>query len=467
VDLGVTHVSLMPIGEFSGDHGWGYDGVDLFAPHHAYGGPDGFKRFVDACHRVGLAVILDVVYNHFGPEGNYLARFGPYLTNRHTTPWGPAVNFDQAGSNEVRAFVLDNARMWLRDYHLDGFRIDAVHAIVDLSAMHILEELRIEVDHLQAELARPLVLIVESDLNDPRFIRSRDAGGLGMDAQWSDDFHHSLHTLLTRECDAYYADFGELAHLAKALRRAFVYDGQHAPTRGRRHGRSPEGLPASRFLAYAQTHDQVGNRPFGERLGHLVPPERAKLAAALVLLSPFVPMLFQGEEWGASAPFLYFTDHRDPEVARGVTEGRREELAGFGLREAPDPQDSGTFARSKLDWTEPGDGHGALLAWHRDLIRARRRFPALVDGDLDSVAVDFDEPAGWLVLRRGDIELAVNFGAEQVVPLADPARSTVVLASGQAAPEPFGLRLSGDGAALVQRSAEVPHRVVRASEARP
>ncbi|HJU11031.1 MAG TPA: malto-oligosyltrehalose trehalohydrolase [Candidatus Binataceae bacterium] len=297
--LGVTHVELMPVAEFSGDRGWGYDGVDLYAPHHAYGGPEGLKRLVDACHARGLAVLLDVVYNHFGPSGNYLAQFGPYQTGHYRTPWGDAVNFDGPGSTEVRRFLCDNALMWLRDYHIDGLRLDAIHAIVDTSAINFLEQLANEVSALQARLGRHLVLIAESNLNDPRIIHPIEAGGYGIDAQWSDDFHHALHTLLTGERSGYYADFGTLAPLAKALRQAFVYDGCYSQYRERCHGRSPIGLSGHRFLGYSQTHDQVGNRAKGERSSMLMNVDRLKIAAALVMTGPFVPMLFQGEEWGA------------------------------------------------------------------------------------------------------------------------------------------------------------------------
>jgi maltooligosyltrehalose trehalohydrolase len=302
VELGVTTVELMPVAEFSGERGWGYDGVDLYAPHHAYGGPEGLKRLVDACHSRGLAVVLDVVYNHLGPAGNYLREFGPYFTDRYSTPWGDAVNFDDAHSNEVRAFFVDNALMWLRDYHFDGLRIDAVHAIVDTSATHILEEMAARVDELEGEVGRTLALIAESDLNDPRIVTPREAGGYGIDAQWSDDFHHALHALLTGERDGYYSDFGAVAHLAAALTNAFVYAGDYSPYRKRRHGRVPVGLSGNRFLGYLQNHDQVGNRAVGERSSALMSRDLLKVGAALVLTAPFVPMLFMGEEWGASTP---------------------------------------------------------------------------------------------------------------------------------------------------------------------
>jgi maltooligosyltrehalose trehalohydrolase len=433
VDLGVTHIELMPVAEFSGTHGWGYDGVDLYAPHHAYGEPDDLKRLVDATHARGLAVILDVVYNHLGPAGNYLARFGPYFTQRYATPWGEAINFDGPQSDEVRRFFCDNALMWLRDYHFDGLRIDAVHAILDTSAIHFLEQLAGEVADLQAQTDRQLALIAESDLNDPRIIRPREIGGYGMLAQWSDDFHHALHCVLTGERAGYYRDFGSLADLAKALQRVFVYDGHYSVFRRRRHGRPPSGLSGHSFLGYLQTHDQIGNRAKGERSSHLMSVARLKIAAALVLTGPVVPMLFQGEEWGATSPFLYFTDHKDPQLARNVTEGRRREFASFGWKpdEVPDPQAVETFERSKLNWTERDkEPHAGLLAWHRRLIELRREIPALSDGRLDRVEVSFDEQKKWLVVRRGPVTVACNLNQmTQQVPVPAKPGSRLLLAS--------------------------------------
>jgi maltooligosyltrehalose trehalohydrolase len=413
VELGIDVVELMPVAEFSGDRGWGYDGVDLYAPHHAYGGPDGLKRLIDACHGRGLGVVLDVVYNHLGPAGNHLREFGPYFTDRYATPWGEAVNLDGWGSDEVRRFFIDNALMWLRDYHVDGLRIDAVHAIVDTSAVHLLEELGVQTERLAAATGRPRWLIAESDLNDPRLIWPREVGGYGLDAQWSDDFHHALHAVLTGERSGYYADFGTLAQLAAALRRAYVYAGEHSTFRNRRHGRPPGPVPGWRFLGYLQNHDQVGNRAQGERSSHLMSTERLRAGAALVLTAPFVPMLFQGEEWGATTPFLYFTDHRDPELARAVSEGRRREFASFGWSpdDVPDPQDPATFERSRLDWSERDRApHAELLAWHRHLIALRRSRPELRDGRMDAVAVDVDEEAGAITVRRGRVTVAVALG---------------------------------------------------------
>ncbi|MBK9169585.1 MAG: malto-oligosyltrehalose trehalohydrolase [Bryobacterales bacterium] len=420
VSLGVTHVEVMPVNEFPGTRGWGYDGVALFAPHHHYGGPDGLKRFVNACHERGLAAVLDVVYNHLGPSGNYLGQYGHYFTDRHKTPWGAAVNFDGPGSDESRRFFCDNVLDWFRHYHFDALRIDAVHAIVDTSATHILEQMAAETRQLEAELGRHFALIAESDLNDPRLIRPVEVGGYGLDAQWSDDFHHALHTVLTGEETGYYADFGTFADLAKAIERAFVYDGRHAPHRQRRHGRAPHGVPPDRFVVCLQNHDQVGNRARGDRTSHLVSTARLKIGAALVLLAPNLPMLFQGEEWGASSPFQYFTDHRDPGLGEAVSEGRRREFAAFGWdpREVPDPQDEETFRRSKLNWEEiDRDPHRELLAWHRELIALRKSLPSLAPA-----RVSFDEGVRWLSMERAPLTVAVNLGARrQKVPVPQQA----------------------------------------------
>ena len=413
VDLGVDAIELLPVAEFSGARGWGYDGVDLFAPHHGYGGPDGLKRLVDAAHGHGLGVVMDVVYNHLGPAGNYLPEFGPYFSARHQTNWGDAVNFDGPGSDEVRRFVTDNALAWLRDYHCDGLRLDAVHAIVDDSATHILEALAAEVDALAAHVRRPLFLIAESDLNDPRFVCGRDAGGYGLTASWADEWHHALHAALTGDVSGYYEDFGPLPLLAKALRQAWVYDGIYSPHRQRVHGRPPSGLAGSQFVVATQNHDQIGNRAAGERSAALMSDGRLRVAAALLLTSPFVPMLFQGEEWGASTPFLYFTDHSDPGLGRTVSDGRRHEFSSFGWDpdSVPDPQLLATFERSRLDWAEPRkDSRADLLAWYRRLIALRREIPALADPRLDRTSTEYDQDAGWIVVRRGPVAVASNLG---------------------------------------------------------
>ncbi len=429
VDLGVTAVEVMPVAEFPGRRGWGYDGVALWAPHSVYGGPDGFKRLIDACHARNLAVVLDVVYNHLGPDGNYLPQFGPYFTDRYSTPWGEAVNYDGPDSDEVRAFVVDNACMWIRDYHLDGLRLDAVHAIVDISAVHVVEEIAASVHRLAATLGRRAWVVAESDLNDPRVVRVPDIGGWGCDSQWSDDFHHALHAVLTGERTGYYSDFGSLAQLAKALEQAYVYDGCRSAHRRRHHGRPPTGLDGGSFVGFLQNHDQVGNRATGERSSALMGTGRVKIAAALVLCAPFVPMLFQGEEWAASTPFQYFTDHGDADLGRAVSDGRRREFAAFGWEpdDVPDPQDPETFRRSRLDWDELGRSpHADVLAWHRELLRLRREVPALAGNHFTDVEVRWDEGAGWLVVERGPLSVVCNLSdSEQIVPLRDGGESVV------------------------------------------
>jgi maltooligosyltrehalose trehalohydrolase len=453
VELGVTHLELLPVPEFPGERGWGYDGVALFAPHHAYGGPDGLKRLVDAAHGAGIGVILDVVYNHLGPDGNYLGAYGPYFTSRYNTPWGEAVNYDDAGSDEVRDFVCDNACHWLEQFHVDGLRLDAVHAIFDTSAVHILEEMARRVSTLQARLGRRKFLIAESDLNDPKLVRAPEAGGYGLDAAWSDDFHHALHSALTGETAGYYEDFGGLAPLARALERGYVYAGDYSPHRSRRHGRPLTGVPASRLLGYLQNHDQVGNRAAGERSSALMTTGRLHIAAALVLLGPFIPMLFQGEEWGASTPFQYFTDHIDEELGRLVSQGRRREFAAFGWKpeDVPDPQSPATFDRSILDWTEQNkDPHAGLLDWHKALVALRRQIPELSDGQFDHVHTTFDEDAQWFVLRRGPIAIAANLAdATQTVPLR-AAVTTVRLSSDHATLEDGAVRLPPDSVAVLE-----------------
>jgi maltooligosyltrehalose trehalohydrolase len=416
VELGVDAVELLPVAEFDGDRGWGYDGVNLYAPHHAYGEPDGLKRFVDACHSVGVGVVMDVVYNHFGPVGNHLAEFGPYLSDTHRTNWGAAVNLDGPDSDEVRRYFIDNALMWLRDYHCDGIRLDAVHALVDDSAVHLIEQLTQEISAYSAHLRRPVFVICESDLNDPRFVRARSAGGYGANAAWADEWHHAVHAATTGESDGYYEDFGSLELLAKALGQAWVYDGIWSVHRSRTHGRSPDGLTGDQFVVSLQNHDQIGNRAAGDRLSNLVSPARLRVAATLLLSSPFTPMLFQGEEWGASTPWQYFTDIGDPDVARSVTDGRRREFASFGWRpeDVPDPQDPATFERSKLDWDELAEpGHRAVFDWYRLLVQVRQRIPELTDGRLDRVKVDLDQSAGGLTVTRGPVVVAVNLGPQR------------------------------------------------------
>jgi maltooligosyltrehalose trehalohydrolase len=455
VGLGITHIELMPVASFQGSRGWGYDGAALFAPHEAYGGPLGLKRLVDACHARGLAVILDVVYNHLGPSGNYLPVFAPYFSERHSTPWGSAINFDGPESDEVRRFFCDNAIMWLRDYHFDGLRLDAVHAIIDTSAIPFLEQLAVEIDDLKAHLGRHLVLIAESDLNDPRIVRPPGQGGFGIDAQWSDDIHHSLHTVLTGEREGYYEDFGSLEDLSISMQRPYVYAGRRSPHRRRTHGRSPLGLHGHQFVAYLQNHDQLGNRAKGERLCQLANPNRTKIGAALILTSPYIPMLFQGEEWSAATPFLYFVDFQDePELARAVKEGRCREFAAFGWEpsDIPDPNSVETFQRSKLRWSKlEEDHHQDMLAWYKSLIALRRRVSALTTGRLELTHAKFDTEHNWLYVERGSVRIICNFSEEAItLPCLSDETCFVLLAShAECAVEEQSIRMPPEAVAII------------------
>ena len=412
-ELGITHVELMPLASFPGGRGWGYDGVDLFAPFPAYGTPSELAGFVRACHAAGLAVLLDVVYNHLGPDGNYLAQYGPYFTDRYKTGWGAAINYDGPQSDEVRRFVIDNALMWLGDYGFDGLRLDAVHAIFSFEAVHVLEELSIAVKALGKELGRAFVLIAESDLNDPRLVHAHSRGGYGLDAHWADDFHHALHRYFTGEADGYYADFHGLEDIDTALRDGYVYQGKYSVHRGRRHGRPPVGVEAHQLVVSAQNHDQIGNRAQGERLSMLLGIPQLKAIAALTILSPFVPLLFQGEEWGAQTPFLYFTDHEDHELGRLVAEGRSREFSAFRWQGAvPNPQEADTFTRSKLNWSELSQPrHAELLQWYREVIRIRRDKVVMPREDLagsDGAVTAFDAEAGWLTFVHNGVLAVFN-----------------------------------------------------------
>jgi len=455
VEFGIDVIELMPVAAFDGDRGWGYDGVALYAVHEPYGGPEGLKRFVDAAHRLGLGVALDVVYNHLGPSGNVLGRYGPYFTGEHQTPWGSAVNLDGPGSDEVRAFLIDNALAWLRDYHVDGLRLDAVHALADDRATHVLEELAIEVQSLGARLGRAVFLIAEYDRNDPRLITSREAGGYGLDAQWCDDVHHAIHATLTGERQGYYCDFGSLATLGKALSGGFVHDGTYSAFRERGHGRpfDRSRVPGHRLVAYAQTHDQVGNRATGERISSLIPVERLHIAAALVLTSAFTPMIFMGEEWGASTPWQYFASFADPQLSRAVTEGRRAEFAdhGWDTTEVPDPVDPATAQRSILDWAErEAAEHAELLDWHRRLIRLRREMPDLADGRLDRVVCSYDEAAGWFVMRRGGLAVVVNLApARQPIPVGATPTGVLLASAGGFVYRDGEVEIDADSVAIV------------------
>jgi maltooligosyltrehalose trehalohydrolase len=401
-ELGITAVELMPVAQFPGNRNWGYDGVYPFAVQASYGGPDGLRRLVSACHQRGLAVVLDVVYNHLGPEGNYLAEFGPHLTERYRTPWGAAMNFDGPHSDEVRRFFVENALFLITEFHIDALRLDALHAILDLSAHPFLKELATAVHGEAERLGRRVYLIAESSLNDSKLVRPQELGGYGLDAQWNDDFHHALHALLTGERTGYYQDFGRVAHLVKAFREGYVYSGQYSQFRRRRHGNSSQSLAAHQFVVCSQNHDQVGNRAFGERLSQLVSFEALKLAAGVVLLSPFIPLLFMGEEYGEPAPFPYFVSHSDPGLIEAVRRGRREEFAAFGWPGEPlDPQDEATFLQAKLDHTRRQAGHHRVLAeFYRELIRLRRARPALRRLSKDHLEVEGSEGEQVLSVRR-------------------------------------------------------------------
>jgi maltooligosyltrehalose trehalohydrolase len=438
VDLGVDFVELLPVNGFNGTHNWGYDGVAWYAVQETYGGPAGYQRFVDACHQRGLGVIQDVVYNHLGPSGNYLPEFFPIFAEGGANTWGNSVNLSGPDSDEVRRYIIDNALMWLRDMHADGLRLDAVHALVDERATHVLEEMAVEVEKLSVAVRRPLTLIAESDLNDPRMVTPRVAGGTGLDAQWSDDFHHSLHTQLTGEGQGYYADFqaAGLGGLAKTLTGAYFHAGDWSSFRRRHHGRPVDTaqLPGWKFLGYLQDHDQIGNRAVGDRVSASLSPGLLGVGATLVLTSPFTPMLFMGEEWGASTPWQFFTSHPEPELGKATAEGRIGEFAahGWDAAEVPDPQDPETFTRSKLDWAEvEQEPHAHVLAVHKALVALRHAHPDLVDPDLTKVAVSWDDADRWLVVHRGTLRVVANLSGEpREIDLDVPARE-VLFSSGE------------------------------------
>lgn len=458
VELGIDFVELMPVNAFNGPHGWGYDGVAWYAVHEPYGGPAAYQRFVDACHQRGLAVLQDVVYNHLGPSGNYLPQFGPYLRTGGSTPWGDPINLDAEGSDEVRRYVIDNALMWLRDFHVDGLRLDAVHAFVDSRAVGILEELRAEVDVLSAQVGRPLTLIAESDLNDPQLIMPRAAGGDGLDAQWSDDFHHALVANLTGTDAGYYADFASLAALAKVLERGFFHDGTLSSFRGRHHGRPLpiEEVPAWRLVVCSDNHDQIGNRADGARLSAMVNPQQLGLAAVLTLLSPTTPMIFMGEEWGASTPWAYFSSHHQPDLAAAVSRGRLAEFAkmDWDLETVPDPQDPATFTQSVLNWDElRHEPHVGLLGLYRRLLQLRRELPEIADPRFGTVSVRHGSGAEddrWIsVERTQNLAIVVNFGAEPVR-VAGVAAPEPLLRIGQITIQAQHVELAGHSAAVVR-----------------
>lgn len=425
VELGVDFVEVLPVNAFNGEWNWGYDGVLWYAVQESYGGPAGYQRFVDACHRRGLAVIQDAVYNHLGPSGNYLPEFGPYLHEGRANTWGSSVNLDGPDSDEVREFIIENALMWLGEYHVDGLRLDAVHALVDHGAVHVLEELAERVDALSAHVGRPLTLIAESDLNDPRMIRPREAHGYGITAQWSDDFHHAVHVAVSGETAGYYEDFAPLEAVREVFERGFFHARSLSTFRGRTHGRplDVERTPAWRLVVFDQDHDQIGNRATGDRLSATVDEGGLAIAAALTLLSPFTPMLFMGEEWAASTPWQFFTSHPEPELGKATAEGRIAEFERMGWDPdvVPDPQDPETFRRSKLDWAEPypgadagdasaGSPHTRMLDWYRSLLALRKARPEITDPYLPGTRVEIDEEARTVFVHRGDLVIAVNLG---------------------------------------------------------
>jgi maltooligosyltrehalose trehalohydrolase len=433
--LGITHVELMPVAGFPGNHNWGYDCVSIFAPHKAYGGVMGLKKLVDACHTRGLAVILDVIYNHMGPDGNYLPAFGPYYSDKHHTPWGVAPNLDGDRCDEPRRFFIDNALMWLWDYHIDGLRLDAIDKVVDDSSKHLLVELREAVDQLEAEDGKARVLIAEIAANDPIYVTPIREGGYGMTAQWSDDLHHSIRTILTREDDGYLCDYGKIDDLAKALKQGYVYDGCFSQHRGKPHGKSPDRIPGTALLGYVQTHDQIGNRPHGDRLSHhpnagLI---HQKVGAALAFLSPFIPMIFMGEEWAASTPFLFFTDHEKPELAKAVSESRSKEFGTSGWDDSvPDPQDPDTFLKSKLKWEEKSKAdHRSMLGWYTELLRIRKTYPDLGPSEEKDAAVDYDPDGKWIRMRRGRFSVVASLHDGTVVTdFQAPADREIILKAG-------------------------------------
>ncbi|MGB5951697.1 MAG: malto-oligosyltrehalose trehalohydrolase [Ornithinimicrobium sp.] len=438
VDLGVSTIELMPVAAFPGEHGWGYDGVALYAVHEPYGGPEALQRFVGAAHERGLAVYLDVVYNHLGPSGNYLAQFAPYFTDRHHTPWGEAVNLSEASSDQVRSFVLDNVEMWLRDFHLDGLRLDAVHELHDQRATHILEEMSALADAISEETGVPRSLIAESDRNDPTTVTRRGhggTGGLGLHGQWADDVHHAFHVALTGETQGYYADFADPGALVKVLGETpFVHDGTLSTFRGQIHGRvvDPEITPGWRYVASLQTHDQVGNRACGDRLNQLTSHGMAAIGAAFLLTSPYTPMLFMGEEWAASTPWQYFTQHEEEWLADSIRDGRKGEFAAHGWTdEVPDPQAQSTVEDSRLNWDEREDGvHARMFGWYQHLLRLRRSVPALADTALGESQVWQDEKNDVWWVRRGEVTVIANFGEDSAtVALADDVDERNVLAA--------------------------------------
>jgi maltooligosyltrehalose trehalohydrolase len=425
-ELGITALEIMPVAQFPGDRNWGYDGVYPYAVQNSYGGPDGLKRLVNACHEIGIAVVLDVVYNHLGPEGNYLTDFAPYLTQKFSCLWGEALNFDDAYSDGVRHYFIQNALYWLETFHIDALRLDAIQGIYDLGARHFLEELVDQVELLSQRLGRKLYITAESDLNDVRIIRPRAVGGFGIDAQWCDDFHHALHALLTGEAQDYYQDFGHCKDLEKSYREGFVYSGQYAPARKRSHGNSSAAEPAHQFVVCAQNHDQVGNRLFGDRLTHLVSFEALKLAAGSVLLSPYLPLLFMGEEYGDDSPFFYFISHSDSALIEAVRNSKKDEFKTAGFEgEVYDPNAVVTFDQSKVNWKKQYEGHhAALWQFYQHLIYLRRTHSALKNLDKNCLQISSCEAEKLIVMHRTSEDKQVfyllNFNTQPVTCEIEP-----------------------------------------------
>ncbi|WP_041293512.1 malto-oligosyltrehalose trehalohydrolase [Kineococcus radiotolerans] len=455
VDLGVDVVEVLPVSAWDGPWNWGYDGVAPYAVQHEYGGPEGLAAFVDACHARGLAVALDCVYNHLGPSGNYLGEFGPYFTDKHDTPWGAAVNLDDAGSVEVRRWIVDNALRWFRDFHVDALRLDAVHALVDDSEVHVLAQLADETAALSRELGRPLSLVAESDLNDAAMVTPTAEGGRGMTAQWDDDVHHALHAWLTGERQGYYADFGDAEVVKTTFEEAFFHAERFSTFRGEVWGKRVDRskVPGTAFLGYLQTHDQVGNRAVGDRIGHLLSPTAQAAGAALYLLGPFTPMVFMGEEWNASTKWQFFTSFPDPELGKAVSTGRRSEFGqhGWDAEDVPDPQDPATKDASVLRWEEvSAPEHARVLDWYRTLTSLRRTVPAFADADLREVRVDVAGNA--LVLHRGDHRVVVTLGGGADVDVEGAPVEVVAQFGDGPAAELLGegVRTAGDAVVVVR-----------------
>ncbi|MGV8895950.1 MAG: malto-oligosyltrehalose trehalohydrolase [Rhodoglobus sp.] len=451
VELGIDFVEVLPVNGFNGTHNWGYDGVLWYAVHEGYGGPAAYQRFVDACHQRGLGVIQDVVYNHLGPSGNYLPRLGPYLDDASSNTWGTTVNLAEP---EVREYIIRNALMWLNDYHVDGLRLDAVHALVDTREKHLLAELAERTDSLSEAIGRPLTLIAESDLNDPKMITPRSDGGYGMTAQWSDDYHHAAHVNLTGETSGYYADFDSLEALAKTMTRGFFHDGTYSSFRERNHGVPIDlaAVPTWRLVTFTQDHDQIGNRAVGDRLTAQLNSNQQAIAAVLTLLGPFTPMLFMGEEWGATTPWQFFTSHPEPELGIATAEGRIAEFEKMGWDAAvvPNPQDLATFTNSRLDWSElEKPAHAHIFALYRELVTLRRELPGLTDPDFSSVSCAFDEGERWFRMDRPGVSVAINF-SDQAADVPAPAGTIVLATSGSPEHQGESIRLDAQSAAVLR-----------------